>query len=90
MMQAAATPEERIRWAFRLATARPPSAEEVKILLAGYERRLAKFKASPDAAKQLISYGASKADPHLDPLELAAYTMTANVIMNLDEVVTKE
>ena len=42
------------------------------------------------AAKKLISHGASVPDPGLDPAELAAATVTANVLLNLDEAVTRE
>ena len=33
--------------------------------------------------------GESKADPALDPATLAAWTMLANELMNLDEVLNK-
>jgi hypothetical protein len=39
---------------------------------------------------KLVSIGASKADPNLNTPELAAYALTANVLLNLDEVVTRE
>ena len=42
-----------------------------------------------ESAKKLIAVGESKADPTLDPSELAAWTMLANQLMNLDEVLNK-
>lgn len=42
-----------------------------------------------DAAKQLLSHGDRASDPHHDPAELAALTMVANQLLNLDEAVTK-
>ena len=47
------------------------------------------YRDQPEAAKQLITYGESKADASLDPLELAAWTMLVNELMNLDEVLNK-
>jgi hypothetical protein len=47
------------------------------------------YKAKPDDAKKLIAFGESKADPKLDPSELAAWTMLANQLMNMDEVLNK-
>ena len=44
---------------------------------------------SPEAAKALIEMGESKPDAKLDPSELAAWTMIGNILLNLDEVVTK-
>ncbi|MCE9611772.1 MAG: PSD1 and planctomycete cytochrome C domain-containing protein [Chthoniobacter sp.] len=84
------TPETRLTWAFRRATARQPDAVELKTLTTGLATRLARFQQDEAAAKQLIAQGATKADPKLNPAELAAYTTAANVILNLDEVVTRE
>ncbi len=47
------------------------------------------YRDQPEAAKQLITYGESKADASLEPLELAAWTMLVNELMNLDEVLNK-
>ncbi len=46
--------------------------------------------AIPNAAKKLVSLGATPAKRTAEPGELAAYTLTANVLLNLDEVVTRE
>jgi hypothetical protein len=84
------TPDDRIAHGFRLATLRWPSAAERTVLTSGFAKRLARFKADPDAAGELTSAGESKADPSLDAVELAAYTMTASLFLNLDETITKE
>ena len=88
--QGGATPEARIAWAFRRATARFPDANEVKVLTAGLANRLARFQENEASAKQLIGQGASKPDTKLNSAQLAAYTTVANIILNLDEVVTRE
>ena len=38
----------------------------------------------------MISHGKKKPDENLEPVELAAYTVTANVLLNLDRVITKD
>ena len=79
----------RVRWAWRVVTARQPEATEAKIItdvLGGHRARFAK---DAEAAKQLISFGESKADAALDPAELAAWTLVANLLLNLDEVINK-
>ena len=81
---------ERIRFAFQLATSRTPSEHELKTLHAGLEQRLVRFRADPESAKKLLSVGEKKPANGIDPSELAAYTITASVILNLDETVTKE
>jgi len=85
-----ATPEQRIAWAFRLATCRAPRADEVKVLADGLAKRVTRLKQSPDEAAKILAVGAAKTDPKFNPVELAAYTGTANVLLNLDEVVTRE
>jgi hypothetical protein len=90
ILQGGPSPEARIQWAFKRVTSRQPAAPEVQVLLTGLTRRLASFKADPKAATQLIGFGDRKPDASVDPAELAAYVMTANVLLNLDEVVTRQ
>jgi hypothetical protein len=85
-----ATPEERITWAFRRATGRMPQAKELQVLANGLNARLAHYQDDASDARQLIAFGTSKADPNANAAELAAYTLTANVLLNLDEVITRE
>ena len=83
------TPAQRITWAFKRVTSRSPSAKDLQILTNGLAKRMASFKADPEGAKQLMGFGERKPDAKLDVPELAAYSMTANVLLNLDEVVTR-
>jgi hypothetical protein len=88
--EAGATPEARITHMFRLATCRKPDAEEMKDLLATLKDYSATYMRNPESAKKLIAIGETKADNKIPPAELAAWTMVANVILNLDEVLNKE
>ncbi len=81
--------EARLAYGFRLATARPPTKAETAVLSDTLFTQWAKYQGRTDAAKKAITFGESKPDASLDPSELAAYTMVANLILNLDEVVTK-
>src|SRR5262249_40728943 len=85
-----AAPRIRIETAFRAVTARQPRPEEVAILVDGFQDQLMYFRRDPQAAVALIRVGESQADPGLVPCELAAYTATAQLLLNLDEVITKE
>ena len=89
MMTEARTTEQRISLAFRLATARAPSAGEMAVLQRLFEIRLAKYRSDPAAAKKLLSVGESARNEALDPAEVAAWTNVAGVILNLDETVTR-
>ena len=90
MMKHATTPEERIAYGFKRATAKMIDDSVLKGLAKGFNERLAFFKSHSDDAKNLIAQGASKPDTALDPAELAAYTTTAEVLLNLDRVVTRD
>jgi hypothetical protein len=83
------TPEARITWAFRAVTARQPDAAELAALTKGLGSRLAAFQQHPEDAAALISQGSSPPVKGLDPAELAAHTVTANILLNLDESVTR-
>lgn len=84
------TPESRLKFAFEVVLARDPTAQENQILATGFKRRLAHYQSSKAEAVKLISEGDLKNPPNLDPAVLAAYTLTASTILNLDETITKE
>ncbi len=88
-MRHATQPEERLAFAFRLATARPPRGPERAVLKRALDQQLARFRADEDAARKLLAVGESPRDEALPPTELAAYSVVASVILNLDETVTK-
>jgi hypothetical protein len=90
VVEGGASPAERAAHGFRLATSRKPNADESAVLLKVYESELAEFRADADAATKLLGYGDAKRNEALDVNDLAAWTMVANLILNLDETVTKE
>ena len=81
--------DARIRWAWRVATSRWLTKEEAKILQSTLNEYRARFKKDKESAKKLIDFGESKSDPNLKTEELAAWTLMANLLLNLDEVVNK-
>jgi hypothetical protein len=72
-----------------LLTAREPSASEVAILRSALEKYQAKYRSQTEAAKKLISVGESPVNDKLNSSELAAYTMVASLLLNLDETLNK-
>ncbi|MCP5558329.1 MAG: PSD1 domain-containing protein [Verrucomicrobiaceae bacterium] len=81
--------DARVTFAFRTATGRYPSAEEAEIIRQTIQQHLTAYAARAEDAKAAITYGESLPKAGLDPTELAAWTMIANLLLNLDEVVTK-
>ena len=85
-----ATPSERIAHGFRLAIGRRPTAAEVAALVEGYEADLAAFTATPERAEKFAAAGLVKPPAGVPAAEFAAYSLAANVIINLDEFVMRE
>jgi mono/diheme cytochrome c family protein len=90
LTQGGATPEERIITLFRMATARSPRDAERLILIRSLERFRKQYQADKEGALKLVSVGEAPRDEKLDVVELAAYTGLASVVLNLDEVISKE
>jgi hypothetical protein len=84
------TPEARVAFAYRLATAQRPGPRAQLVLANAFRQQLTRYRADRKAAVALVSAGDSRRDETLDVSELAAYTMVANLILNLDGTLTKE
>jgi hypothetical protein len=89
MMHQDSDPGKRLDFGFRLVTARHPSTYEKSVLTGTLKEYLAQYQQDTEAAKKLISVGESPADEKLNPPELAAYTMMASLLLNLDETLNK-
>ena len=80
----------RVAYAFRLATARVPSGKEIGVLRSLLDQQRSTFAQNRRAALELVDVGESARDKSLDPVELAAWSTVASVILNLDETITKQ
>jgi mono/diheme cytochrome c family protein len=83
------TTQERIAFAFEACVARPPEAGELRPLMRLYEQSVARFRDHPDSAKALAGVGLPKAPDASNLPERAAWTVIANVLLNLDETLNK-
>ena len=90
VLTAADTDAARLEHAFRLVTMRKPGAAEQRILAARLAQLRAHFSGDQEAALKLLAVGESKRDAKLDPASHAAWTALGSLLLNLDEVVTKE
>ena len=74
---------------FLRATAKHPDEFQLTTFLNTFKDHLDYYRQNTQAAKQLINASdAESVEPSL-AAELAAWTMIANLILNLDEVVVK-
>jgi hypothetical protein len=81
--------ESRIDFMTRRLLCRPLRSEEMQVVQASLKDLMAHYKTNAADAKKLLSVGESKVDPKQDASTLAAWTMLANEMMNLDEVLNK-
>jgi hypothetical protein len=78
--------DQRATYGFRLCVSRKPLDGELERLLGFYKEQLAVYQHDPLAARQLL--GVKQDAP--DTPELAAWTTVANVLLNMDETISKE
>jgi len=90
LLEVDGTERERLIFAFRLVTAREPRDSELAILLGVYRDSLGRYRADTEAAEKLLATGEAPRNPSLDAAEHAATTVLANLLLNLDEALTRE
>jgi len=79
----------KITFALRQCLTRPPRDEERALFTELYHAQLADFSTNTDAAERLVRQGRAPVPDDLDQAALATWTTIANILLNLDEVVTK-
>jgi hypothetical protein len=88
MREVKSGPAERAAYGFGLCVARAPSEREKALLVRLYTDNLAKYRKDIAAATALVKSG-GEVPAGLDVSELAAWMVVANVLLNLDETITK-
>jgi hypothetical protein len=84
-----ASDDERLRWAWRLATGREGRSEELAVLAAMLEKHRQHYSVQQEAAKALTSVGISPRREKLPAGELAAWTSVSRTLLNLSETVSR-
>jgi len=84
------TPADRITYGFRLAIGRKPTATELAALVDGFDADLATFTAEPERAEKYATVGLVKQPDGVPTAEFTAYSLAANVLINIDEFVMRE
>lgn len=65
------------------------TVEEIAILENSFQKLLSHYESNKDDVQKLLAVGESVVDDKITASELAAWTMMANELMNLDEVLNK-
>ena len=89
LTEGGANSTDRINFAYRLCVSRAATPAELKILTGLLGDQFAVYRGNPKSADKLLLVGESKRNEKLDASELAAWTMLASTILNLDETITK-
>jgi hypothetical protein len=87
------TDTKRLHFAFRRCTGRLPDADESATLFVLLGKQLARFSENTELARQMAlngEDGAISAPEGVSPPQLAAWTSLCRVLLNLDEVITKQ
>jgi hypothetical protein len=87
--EARPTTPERITFLFRTVLARNPDEAELQLIAAALEKQRQLFMNDPLAAKKVVRTGESRPRRLAPDPETAAWTMIANLVLNLDETVTR-
>jgi len=89
LAEAPADDGARIEWLFRTVLARPPAAVEAKVVADTLAGNRIRYEADPEAAKRAIQHGESQPPEGPAPAELASWTLLANLMLNLDETLSR-
>ena len=68
---------------------RPLSQAELRVVQEAYREQREYFVQNPQAAQEYLGIGDSKKDPQLDPLDLAASSVVAGMLMCFDDFIMK-
>jgi hypothetical protein len=82
-----ASDRERIEHGFRLAVSRAPASDDVQHLVGVLDQQRRRFEGDPQAASELVAGG--ERTESVSAAELAAWFHVANVLLNLDETISK-
>ncbi len=85
LAEGGATEDARLHYAFKLATSRDSSAREYAVLKETLHEQRQIFKNDPESARKLLA----EKDPS-DAANRAAWITVANILLNLDETITRE
>jgi hypothetical protein len=81
--------DDRVTWAWQQALQRPPRPEEREVAAQLLDKHRKTYREQPDLAAALLKVGIDFAPATIDPVELAAWTHVARVLLNLHETITR-
>lgn len=89
LSEAGESADQRITFLYRTVLARLPDSEELQLVKHAFETQLELFSADPESASAAIRVGQSPPRELIPAEHTAAWTMVANLILNLDETINR-
>jgi hypothetical protein len=89
LMECQGSADDRITWAWQQALQRPPRPEEREVAARLLDKHRQIYREQPELAAALLKVGIDRAPAKIDPVELAAWTHVARVLLNLHETITR-
>ena len=89
VLERAQNDSERLEFAYRCVLTRSPTSDEQETLQELLADMRAAYQAHPELAAELLDHGDAPVPSELDPRELAAWTVVANTLLNLDEAINQ-
>ncbi|WP_166826147.1 PSD1 and planctomycete cytochrome C domain-containing protein [Thalassoroseus pseudoceratinae] len=89
LQNAGSSDDARIEAIYLKVLSRRPSEEELGLLVTLVDRHRSQYADDPAAVAELLSVGQSASPATLDPIELAAWTSVARILLNLNETITR-
>jgi hypothetical protein len=81
--------DKQIEYAFRLVTGTRPNKFTMSILKESYDEELKVFSEDVERAKSIVAIGDSKRDETIDAAKHAAFSIVTQIILNLDQTLTR-
>jgi len=89
MREGGETVEGRVAYGLELCTGQAPTEAAVAVLVALFEAELAQYGEHPDDARAMATEPLGPLPEGLDATEAAAWTVVANVLLNMDRLLTR-
>lgn len=89
LAEKSADDQSRLRWMFRTVLSRQPDSQEATLLQEALAHQRDHAETHPEVSQKLVSVGESPSRKIAPAAEVAAWTMMANLVLNLDETVTR-
>ena len=79
----------RINYGFKLALSRPATQPELQVIERVLGDQLTRFRNDPDKAKEFLAVGETARDETIDPVDHAAWMVVGQLLLNMDETLTR-